>query len=468
MPKVETRKSANKQNTRKTTLTRSGSRSKKVMEILNSESRLSPFWANTPTSEWNEDAYFISAGFQDLKSAQQSLLSQYNLIKKVLSGLSCPEYDLIWKRLDDWKGKSFKKTKERVETWESVEIRYQQLNLILLKVNEQINQVLAYQALADEGELIIRGKNRQVDDDIIDDNNDNDNNDKSTDVSANQASSSIIPIAAMGEVNRTILPSTGRDVVNVFRMWALPNNMEFILDPNDQRMAKIFTSAELDELRNMAKCHINLAINKDLWDFVELFCITYVINAIQAFVRRVDVLNASEDWWSANIINILIEFCYFDLGERDSEVRIKSGNKPDFHLIKSPQLMRGEIKREDDLKTDQQNTALQELSDELEFVFGSLPKDRQVIMEIEVTGYKFKVNKLVMLVLWNGVYFGTEIDNFEIPTILRDIDKLIDGIQKVLISKVRFEESVKSIEIAKKVVYPSSPEICQYPIYPEK
>jgi hypothetical protein len=37
--------------------------------------------------------------------------------------------------------------------------------------------------------------------------------------------------------------------------------------------------------------------------------------------------------------------------------------------------MRGEIKREDDLKTDQQNTVLQELSDELEFVFGSLPKD---------------------------------------------------------------------------------------------
>ncbi|PKY52252.1 hypothetical protein RhiirA4_427057 [Rhizophagus irregularis] len=334
-----------------------------------------------------------------------------------------------------------KKTKERAKTWESVEIRNQQLNLNLLKVNEQINQVLAYQALADEGELIIRGKNRQVDDDIIDDNNDNDNNDKSTDVSANQASSSIIPIA-MGEVNRTILPSTGRDVVNVFRMWALPNNMEFILDPNDQRMAKIFTSAELDELRNMAKCHINLAINKDLWDFVELFCI--------AFVRRVDVLNASEDWWSANIINILIEFCYFDLGERDSEVRIKSGNKPDFHLIKSPQLMRGEIKREDDLKTDQQNTALQELSDELEFVFEK------------------RVGIYVIHILGNGVYFGTEIDNFEIPTILRDIDKLIDGIQKVLISKVRFEESVKSIEIAKKVVYPSSPEICQYPIYPEK
>ncbi|PKY62971.1 hypothetical protein RhiirA4_490526 [Rhizophagus irregularis] len=151
------------------------------------------------------------------------------------------------------------------------------------------------------------------------------------------------------------------------------------------------------------------------------------------------------------------------------EVRIKSGNKPDFHLPKLPQLMCGEIKREDDLKTDQQNTVLQELSDELEFVFGSLPKDRQqVIMEIEATGYKIQKKRVgiyVICVLWDGVYLGTEIDNFEIPTILRDIDKLMDGIQKVLISKVRFEESVKRIEIAKKVVYPSSPE---YPIYPEK
>ncbi|CAG8615288.1 7686_t:CDS:10 [Paraglomus brasilianum] len=522
MPK-ETKKTVNRQNKRKTTLTRSaqkrGSRSNNVTEILSSESRLSPFWANTPTSEWNEDAYFISAGFQDLKLAQQSLLSQYNLIKNVLSGFPCPEYDLVRSRLDDWK----KKSKERAKTWESVkknvEIRNQQLKLNLLKVNEQINQVLAYQGRADEGELIIRGKNRQVDDDIIDD-----NNDKSTDVSANQASaSSIIQIVAISEVNRTILPSTGRDVVNVFRMWAVPNNMEFILDPNDQRMVKIFTSTELEELRNMAKCYINLTTNKDLWDFVESFRIhnvckyvhrptineyknycaskelnldlntdeqyhnkIYVINAIQAFIRRVDVygrnhvsLSASEDWWSANIINPLIEFCYFDQGnvvpsipsrdrrnrERDSimEVRIKSGNKPDFHLTESPRLMCGEIKREDDLKTDQKNTGklLQELSDELELVFGSLPKNQQqVIMEIEATGYKIQKKRVgiyVMRVLGNGVYLGVEIDNFEIPTILQDIDKLIDAIQKVLISKVRFEESVKRIEITKRVVYPSSP-----------
>lgn len=46
--------------------------------------------------------------------------------------------------------------------------------------------MLAYQGRADEGELIIRGKNRQVDygvDDIID----GTNNDESTGVSANQA-----------------------------------------------------------------------------------------------------------------------------------------------------------------------------------------------------------------------------------------------------------------------------------------
>jgi hypothetical protein len=42
--------------------------------------------------------------------------------------------------------------------------------------------VLAYQGRADEGELIIRGKNRQVDDII-----DGTNNDESTGVSANQA-----------------------------------------------------------------------------------------------------------------------------------------------------------------------------------------------------------------------------------------------------------------------------------------
>jgi hypothetical protein len=61
-------------------------RSKKVTEILNSESGISPFWSNTPTSGWNEEDYFILAGFQDLNAAQQ-----YNLIKKVLSGFPCPE-----------------------------------------------------------------------------------------------------------------------------------------------------------------------------------------------------------------------------------------------------------------------------------------------------------------------------------------------------------------------------------------
>lgn len=76
-------------------------------------------------------------------------------------------------------------------------------------------------------------------------------------------------------------------------------------------------------------------------------------------MRQVDVygvsLNTSEDWWSANVINLLFEFCYFDQGlvernvvpsissrdcrnrERDSimEVRTKSGNKPDSHLTES-------------------------------------------------------------------------------------------------------------------------------------
>ena len=55
--------------------------------------------------------------------------------------------------------------------------------------------------------------------------------------------------------------------------------------------------------------------------------------------------------------------------------------------------MCGEIKREDDLKTDHLNTRklLQELSDELEYVFSTLPKDRQqVITEIEATGYKIQ------------------------------------------------------------------------------
>jgi hypothetical protein len=47
--------------------------------------------------------------------------------------------------------------------------------------------------------------------------------------------------------------------------------MEFILDPDDRRMARIFTPSELEELRNMAKCHINSTINEDLWDFVEPF-----------------------------------------------------------------------------------------------------------------------------------------------------------------------------------------------------
>lgn len=48
-----------------------------------------------------------------------------------------------------------------------------------------------------------------------------------------------------------------------------------------------------------------------------------------------------------------------------------------------------------------------------------------------------RVGIYVMRVLGSGVYLGVEIDSFEIPTILQDIDKLIDGIQKVLTSKVR-------------------------------
>ncbi|CAJ0764597.1 5583_t:CDS:2 [Entrophospora sp. SA101] len=147
------------------------------------------------------------------------------------------------------------------------------------------------------------------------------------------------------------------------------------------------------------------------------------------------------------------------------KVRVQSGNKPDFHLVESPQLMCGEIKKDDDLVTDQQNTGklLQELSDELEFAFGSLPKDQQqIIMEIEATGYKIQKKRVgiyVMRVLGSGVYLGNEIDSFEIPTILQDIDKLIDGIQKVLTSKVRFEESVKRIEIGKKAVGSSFPRL---------
>ncbi|CAI2190013.1 12359_t:CDS:2 [Funneliformis geosporum] len=200
-------------------------RSKKITEILNSETRLSPFWANTPTSNWNEESYLISAGFQDLKATQQSLFTQYNLIKKVISGFPCPEYELV------------------------------QENLM--------------------------------------------------------------------------------------------------------------------------------------------------------------------------------------------EERVQLGNKPDFHLKESPQLMCGEIKSDNDIKTDHFNTGklLQELSDELEFVFEK------------------RVGIYVMRVLGNGVYLGVEVDNFEIPTILQNIDKLVDGIQKVLISKVRFEESVKRVEITKKAIYPSSPEL---------
>ncbi|CAG8739609.1 606_t:CDS:2, partial [Acaulospora morrowiae] len=322
-------------------------------------------------------------------------------------------------------------------------IRNQQLKLNLLKANDQ---VLAYQGRADEGELIIRGKNRKVDhevDDIID----GTNNNESTDVSANQASLSIMSIA-MGKVDRTILLSTCRDIIKTFRMWTVPNNMEFILDPNDRRMARIFTPSGLEELRNMVNYHINSTINKDLWDFVESFqyknyCASNEIildpDIDEQYYHKIYVINVIQ------ALNVVPSIPSRDRRNRGNsmEVRVQSGNKPGFHLMESPQLMCGEIKRGDDLKTDQLNTGklLQELSDELEYVF------------------KNRVGIYVMRVLGNGVYLGSEVDNFEIPTILQDIDKLIDGIQKVLISKVRFEESVKCIEITKKVVYPSSPRL---------
>lgn len=66
-----------------------------------------------------------------------------------------------------------------------------------------------------------------------------------------------------------------------------------------------------------------------------------------------------------------------------------------------------ERSRDDDLKTVQQNTGklLLEFSDESEFVFGSLPKDRQEgIMEIEAIGYKIQKKQVgiyVMRVLGN-------------------------------------------------------------------
>ncbi|CAJ0752716.1 11501_t:CDS:10, partial [Entrophospora sp. SA101] len=390
--------------------------------------RISPFWVNTSTSNWSEEAYFISAGFQDLKTAQQSLLIQYNLMKNFFSGISCPEYDLVQERLNNW------------------------------KANKQVPE---HQGQVDESELIIQRRNQQVNckiDDVnyIDDIIDGINNDENIDVSTNQASPSIISIAAVDKADRTILLSTGRDVITVFRMWAVPNNMEFILDPNDRQMARVFTPTELEELRNMAKCHINLAIDKDLWDFVESFqyknyCASKELNLDpdidEQYHHKIYVVNAIQA-----LENLM-------------KVRVQSGNKPDFHLVESPQLMCGEIKKDDDLVTDQQNTGklLQELSDELEFAFGSLPKDQQqIIMEIEATGYKIQKKRVgiyVMRVLGSGVYLGNEIDSFEIPTILQDIDKLIDGIQKVLTSKVRFEESVKRIEIGKKAVGSSFPRL---------
>ncbi|CAJ0765559.1 16919_t:CDS:2, partial [Entrophospora sp. SA101] len=403
-------------------------RSHEITKILNSISRISPFWVNTSTSNWSEEAYFISAGFQDLKTAQQSLLIQYNLMKNFFSGISCPEYDLVQERLNNW------------------------------KANKQVPE---HQGQVDESELIIQRRNQQVNckiDDVnyIDDIIDGINNDENIDVSTNQASPSIISIAAVDKADRTILLSTGRDVITVFRMWAVPNNMEFILDPNDRQMARVFTPTELEELRNMAKCHINLAIDKDLWDFVESFqyknyCASKELNLDpdidEQYHHKIYVVNAIQA-----LENLM-------------KVRVQSGNKPDFHLVESPQLMCGEIKKDDDLVTDQQNTGklLQELSDELEFAFGSLPKDQQqIIMEIEATGYKIQKKRVgiyVMRVLGSGVYLGNEIDSFEIPTILQDIDKLIDGIQKVLTSKVRFEESVKRIEIGKKAVGSSFPRL---------
>ncbi|CAH1766860.1 555_t:CDS:2, partial [Entrophospora sp. SA101] len=419
---------------------------------------ISPFWVNTSTSNWSEEAYFISAGFQDLKTAQQSLLIQYNLMKNFFSGISCPEYDLVQERLNNW------------------------------KANKQVPE---HQGQVDESELIIQRRNQQVNckiDDVnyIDDIIDGINNDENIDVSTNQASPSIISIAAVDKADRTILLSTGRDVITVFRMWAVPNNMEFILDPNDRQMARVFTPTELEELRNMAKCHINLAIDKDLWDFVESFPIQH---NVCKYVRRPTIreyknycaskeLNLDPDIdeqyhhkiYVVNAIqalNVVQSIPSRDRRNRENlmKVRVQSGNKPDFHLVESPQLMCGEIKKDDDLVTDQQNTGklLQELSDELEFAFGSLPKDQQqIIMEIEATGYKIQKKRVgiyVMRVLGSGVYLGNEIDSFEIPTILQDIDKLIDGIQKVLTSKVRFEESVKRIEIGKKAVGSSFPRL---------
>lgn len=115
--KQNTRKSSprspGKQNTRKSSLRSTQSstpkltRSQEVTNILSSESRLSPFWASTPTSGWNEEAYFVSASFQDLLKAQNSLFNQYDVIKNVLSGFSCPEYDYVQARLINWKVQFF-------------------------------------------------------------------------------------------------------------------------------------------------------------------------------------------------------------------------------------------------------------------------------------------------------------------------------------------------------------------------
>ncbi|CAJ0903494.1 4669_t:CDS:2 [Entrophospora sp. SA101] len=365
-------------------------------------------------------------------------------MKNFFSGISCPEYDLVQERLNNW------------------------------KANKQVPE---HQGQVDESELIIQRRNQQVNckiDDVnyIDDIIDGINNDENIDVSTNQASPSIISIAAVDKADRTILLSTGRDVITVFRMWAVPNNMEFILDPNDRQMARVFTPTELEELRNMAKCHINLAIDKDLWDFVESFPIQH---NVCKYVRR-PTIREYKNYCASKELNLdpdideqyhhkIYVVNAIQALENLMKVRVQSGNKPDFHLVESPQLMCGEIKKDDDLVTDQQNTGklLQELSDELEFAFGSLPKDQQqIIMEIEATGYKIQKKRVgiyVMRVLGSGVYLGNEIDSFEIPTILQDIDKLIDGIQKVLTSKVRFEESVKRIEIGKKAVGSSFPRL---------
>lgn len=280
----------------------------------------------------------------------------------------------------------------------------------------------------------------------------------------------------------------------------------------------------------MVKFHISVTIEEELLDFVESFHLEnvcksvrrpttreyghfcaaqeknlnpddknyhnklYVINAIQAFVRRVDVegrnhilINTSEDWWSANIINPLIEFCYFDHGlvernvvqstpsrnrrnrDRTMEVRVQSGNKPDFHLVDSPQLMCGEIKKDDNFMTDHKNTCKlqQEMADELEFVFNNLEKDCQrIIMNIESTGYKIQKRRVgiyIMRVLGDGVYLSGEIDNFEIPTILNDLDKLIEGIIKILRSKLRFEESIKRLNDVEATDSSSSSSVSDFP-----